>query len=59
MPDDELQALRRANISRTGTLKFSKNTISVVIRDPNGPNLTFLDLPGKIAIVTFGIPYLI
>ena len=49
--ESELQVLRRAAdqdaLKSQTSLKFSKNTICVTIHDPNGTNLTLLDLPGK------------
>ena len=40
--DDDLKNYHNKNL-----LKFSRNTIIVAIHDPNGANLSFLDLPGE------------
>ena len=41
-----LERHRRTNTPSTN--KFSKNTIVVTIHDPDGANLSFLDLPGEL-----------
>ena len=43
---EELKHYNTDEAFRNGTLKFSKNCVVVDISDRQGPNLSFIDLPG-------------
>jgi hypothetical protein len=49
--DKTAEELRNGTKSDPRSLKFSKNVVSVDIKDPDATNLSFVDLPGDLYLI--------
>ena len=48
---EELAKYQNEAAFANGTKKFSKDSIHLDIRDPQGVNLVFVDLPGELTVL--------
>ena len=51
----DLAYYRTEEAFERGTLKFSRNVVCIDVRDPNMPDISFIDLPGISSIILYAI----